>query len=115
LLLTGSIGCYTYQHGATDILVGLDSIRNFLEALIIPELLDRTNVDAMPLLRSTCIKFVYMFRNQVPDEFVAQFVDLFADYLRATAIVTQSYAAACIDKLLIKPQMQNPRVTVLNE
>jgi hypothetical protein len=56
--------------------------------LIIPELVDSSSVDAFPLLRSTCIKFVYMFRNQVPDDFVAKFVDLFADYLRSSMIVT---------------------------
>lgn len=96
-------------------MVGLDDVRNYLEALIIPELIDRTNVEALPLLRTTCIKFVYMFRNQVPDEFVAQFADLFADYLRSSAIVTQAYAAASIEKMLLKRQLANKNVSVLND
>jgi hypothetical protein len=54
-----------------------------LEALIIPELLNTQQLDAFPLLSATCVKFVYMFRNQVPDDFVAKFVDLFADYLKS--------------------------------
>jgi len=56
-----------------------------------------------------------MFRNQVPDEYVATFVELFADYLRASTIVTQSYAAASIEKLLLKKKMLNKNEMVLND
>jgi len=56
-----------------------------------------------------------MFRNQVPDEFVTKFVDLFADYLRSTMIVTQSYAAASIEKLFLKRSLYNKNVPVLTE
>ncbi len=115
LLLTASIGCYTYQHGATEILVPQESFQNYLEALIIPELIDSANIDALPLLRATCIKFVYMFRNQVPDDFVTKFVDLFADYLKSSMIVTQSYAAASIEKLFLKRSLHNKNVPVLTD
>ena len=56
-----------------------------------------------------------MFRNQIPDEFVTQFVDLFAGYLQSTMIVNQSYSAASIEKLLLKRQLLNKNLTVLNE
>ena len=115
MLITASIGCYTYQHGATEIIVSQESFQNYLEALIIPELVNTQQLDAYPLLRATCIKFVYMFRNQVPDDFVAKFVDLFADYLRSQMIVTQSYAAASIEKLLMKRSLQNKDAMVLND
>ena len=78
-------------------------------------MVDTQAIDSLPLLRATCIKFVYMFRNQVPDDFVAKFVDLFADYLRSSMIVTQSYAAASIEKMLLKRSLANKNVPVLNE
>lgn len=40
-------------------------------------------LDNLPVLKSTCIKFVYMFRNQVPDNYVIEFVKLFTDYLKS--------------------------------
>lgn len=83
--------------------------------MIIPELVDGQSIDALPLLRATCIKFVYMFRNQVPDDFAAKFVELFADYLRSEHVVTQSYAAASIEKLLLKKQLLNKSLPVFND
>lgn len=74
-----------------------------------------SSIDTLPLLRATCIKFVYMFRNQIPDEYVSTFVNLFADYLKASMVVNQSYAAASIEKLLMKRQLLNKNLPVLTE
>lgn len=40
---------------------------------------------------------------------------MFADYLGSTSIVTQSYAAANIEKMLIKNSMTNNSQKVINE
>jgi len=40
LLITASIGCYTFQHGATELLISQESFQNYLQGLIIPELVD---------------------------------------------------------------------------
>lgn len=48
------------------------------------------------------MKFVYMFRVQIPSEHTLNFVGLFAEHLKSESIVNQSYAAACIDKFLTK-------------
>jgi len=40
LLITASIGTYTYQHGASEILVPQESFQNYLDTLVIPELAD---------------------------------------------------------------------------
>jgi len=45
-----------------------------------------------------------MFRNQIPDSYVPEFVNLFSEYLKSESPVNQSYAAACIEKLLIRKQ-----------
>ena len=70
LIITASISCYTYQHGATELLVDNNMLGSYLQQLVIPELQvpQGQNIDDLPILKATCIKFVYMFRNQVEDE-----------------------------------------------
>jgi len=43
-----------------------------------------------------------MFRNQIPDEHTQTFVNLFSEFLKSSSKVNQSYAAACIEKLVVK-------------
>ena len=61
------------------------------------------------------MKFVYMFRNQIMDEHVPLFVQLFSDYLKSEQEVNQSYASACIEKLLIRKSTNDKTKNVLNE
>ena len=72
---------------------------SYIEQLVLPEL--QYNVEDFPILKATCIKFVYMFRNQIPQNFVVSFLDLLANFLQSSSIVNQSYAAACIEKFLV--------------
>ena len=43
-----------------------------------------------------------MFRNQLPDHFVPVFMDKVSDFLTSDSPVNQSYAAATIEKLLLR-------------
>lgn len=54
-----------------------------------------------------------MFRNQIPDSYVPLFVDKVADFLQSQSPVNQSYAAACIEKLLIRKTNNNTGVPIL--
>lgn len=78
-----------------------ESLFGYIQNLILPELQEE-EVDKLNLLKATCIKFVYMFRNQIPDEHVQLYLNEFTKFLKSMSIVNQSYAAACIEKLLIK-------------
>ena len=85
LIITAGIGTYTYQHGANDIRVSPELLVNYIQSLIVPELqmVEGQSIDNLAIVKATCIKFVYMFRNQIPDEFVIEFVKLFSDYLKS--------------------------------
>jgi len=117
LIITASINCYTYQHGATEVRITPQLLETYLSELIVRELQieAQSPMDALPVLKATCIKFVYMFRNQIPDNYVLEFVKLFASYLRSSQPVNQSYAAACIEKLLIRKSQANPSQPVLTQ
>jgi len=78
-----------------------EQLHAYISELILPELQEQ-EVDNLQLLKATCMKFVYMFRVQVPAEHTLNFVNLFTQHLNSTSIVNQSYAAACIDKFLLK-------------
>jgi exportin-2 (importin alpha re-exporter) len=101
LLITASISQYTYRSGATEINIPEENLWQYITQLVIPEL-QETEIDNLQVLKATCIKFVYMFRNQIPDEHTQQFISLFSNFLNSMSIVNQSYAAACIEKLLVK-------------
>ena len=59
-------------------------------------------MEKLPVLKATCLKFVFMFRNQLPDDQVLNFMQLAANHLSSPAEVNKSYAAAVIEKLLLK-------------
>ena len=101
LLITASISSYTYKNGATDLKIPEETLFAYIQNLVVPEL-QEDEIDNLPLLKATCIKFVYMFRNQIPDEHVQTYLGIFAKFLKSMSVVNQSYAAACIEKLLIK-------------
>jgi len=76
---------------------------------VIPELqVNGNNLDDLPLLKSSCMKFVYFFRNQIPDAHVPTVVNMMADYLKSEFVVNQSYASACIEKMLIRKSLSDP-------
>lgn len=77
----------------------------YIEQLVMPELQEQ-EIDRLPILKATCIKFIYMFRNQIPDGHTHTFLSIFSRFLTSMSIVNQSYAAACIEKLLTKKNQQ---------
>lgn len=101
LIITASITQYTYRAGAEQILIPFDLLGQYLEGLVLPEL-QEPQVDHLSQLKATCVKFIYMFRNQIPDQMVPQVVDMIANFLRSASFVNQSYAAACLEKLLLR-------------
>lgn len=115
LIITASIGQYTYRSGAEQILIPFEMLASYLDQLVMPELSEE-KIDNLPLLKATCIKFIYMFRNQLPDQYVPVLLDKIADFLRSQNFVNQSYAAACIEKLLLRKQIggNNPIFTPQN-
>ncbi len=62
LLITASIGSYTYSYGATELLISQQDLFNYMDQLIIPEL-NSQNIDELPIIKSTAMKFIYFFRN----------------------------------------------------
>ena len=82
LIITASISQYTYRAGAEQVQISFEQLASYLETLVLPEL-QEPKIDHLPILKASCLKFVYMFRNQLPDQFVPVFLDKVSDFLRS--------------------------------
>ena len=82
LIITASISQYTYRAGAEQVQISFEQLASYLETLVLPEL-QEPKIDHLPILKASCLKFVYMFRNQLPDQFVPIFLDKVSDFLRS--------------------------------
>ena len=114
LLLTATILQYSYKDGAVDIIVDQKEIFGYIQGLALPELQEAT-LDQKGILKATCIKFVYMFRNQIPGEQLTDFILLFARFLNSEKPVNQSYAAVCIEKLIAKRDWESGEPMISSE
>lgn len=74
---------------------------------MIPELGIQEGIDNLAMLKATSMKFIYFFRNQIPDAHIPQLVGMLAELLKSTNEVNKSYASACIEKLLIRKRLDN--------
>jgi hypothetical protein len=86
LIITSSIGSYTYKSGAEGLNIPIETLVSYIDQLVIPELSEE-KFDHLSLLKAACLKFVYMFRNQIPDSYVAEFVKLISNYMKSENIV----------------------------
>ena len=119
----------TEKAGGSSVLTDLIDVQRFFASVILPELTSQ-DVNGFPMLKAGALKFVIMFRNQLSKEAVIQiFRDLdrsivtelniahewkrisktvtiqifhlLVRFLIAESNVVHSYAAYCIEKLLV--------------
>ncbi|KAG6427215.1 hypothetical protein SASPL_111457 [Salvia splendens] len=90
----------TKKASGTSISTDLVDVESFFGSVIVPELRSQ-DVDGFPMLKAGSLKFFTMFRNQIPK---AVAVSLLPDVVRclvSESNVVHSYAASCIEKLLL--------------
>lgn len=85
------------------------NITEFAQNHIIPELQNLT-VNAVPIVKATCIKYIMCFRAVLPKEMILAVLPLIIKCLNAESVVVHTYAAATIEKILC---FRNPTGTVL--
>ncbi|CAJ1447658.1 unnamed protein product [Effrenium voratum] len=75
------------------------NVLDFFSSLVVPELTSEP-LTQRPMLRASCLKFVTVFRNQLPREQVGQILPAICKHITAESAVVHTYAAICIEKLL---------------
>ncbi|KAJ6320195.1 hypothetical protein OIU78_015556 [Salix suchowensis] len=86
--------------GGTSVSTDLVDVQSFFASVIVPELQSQ-DVNAFPMLKAGALKFFTMFRNQIPKTLVLQLFPYLIQFLGAESNVVHSYAASCIEKLLL--------------
>jgi len=90
----------TAKHGITQT-NELVNLSEFCSAHVIPELSNLSNTAQLPIVKADCIKYVMVFRSQLPPDAVKASLPSLVQLLTSPAVVVHTYAAAAIDKILI--------------
>uniref|UniRef100_A0A1D1XSY5 Exportin-2 n=1 Tax=Anthurium amnicola TaxID=1678845 RepID=A0A1D1XSY5_9ARAE len=78
----------------------LINVENFFTSAIIPELQSR-DVNAMPMLKAGALKFFTVFRSQIPKQAAILLLPEVIRFLASESNVVHSYAANCIENMLL--------------
>ena len=90
----------TKKAGGTSVSTDLVDVQSFFGSVIVPELQSQ-DVNGFPMLKAGALKFFTMFRNHIPKQFAVQLFPDLIRFLGAESNVVHSYAAGCIEKLLL--------------
>ncbi|KAJ6799395.1 exportin-2 [Iris pallida] len=78
----------------------LVDVESFFTSVIVPEL-QGADVNASPMLKAGALKFFTMFREQIPKQTAIALLRNVIGFLKAESNVVHSYAANCVEKLLL--------------
>ncbi len=62
-----------------------------------------------PYLSSTAIKFIFMFRNQLPDDTLLVLLGQVSNFMKSDNYIVRSYSAATIEKLVMRKSLENQK------
>ncbi|KAK4267014.1 hypothetical protein QN277_023861 [Acacia crassicarpa] len=90
----------TKKAGASNVSTELVDVQSFFESVIVPEL-QSPDVNRHPMLKAGALKFFTMFRSHISKHLALKFFPDLVRFLSAESNVVHSYAASCIEKLLL--------------
>ncbi|KAL7197451.1 hypothetical protein ACSBR2_020068 [Camellia fascicularis] len=90
----------TKKAGGTSVSTDLVDVESFFRSVIVPELQNQ-NVDGFPMLKAGALKFFTMFRTQISKPIAMVLIPEVVRFLGSESNVVHSYAASCIEKLLL--------------
>ena len=90
----------TKKAGSTSLSIDLVNVRSFFESFIVHELLSE-DVNGFPMLKAAALKFFTAFRDHIPRDSTVLLFPHLVRFLGAESNVVHSYAAICIEKLLL--------------
>lgn len=90
----------TKKAGGTSLSTDLVDVQSFFGSVVVPELQSQ-DVKAYPMLKAGALKFFTMFRNQMQKSVGVALLPDVVRFLGSESNVVHSYAASCIEKLLL--------------
>ena len=99
LIIASSTKRYSFRFGATEISLTAEKLQEYIENLILPEL-EEARAKELPILKSQCLKFILIYRNFIPQDWITDLLAKLGTFLTNENLVVRNYAACCIDKFL---------------
>lgn len=90
----------TKKAGGASVSTDLVDVESFFRSVIVPELQGQ-DVNAFPMLKAGALKFFTMFRVLIPKPIAMALLGDVVRFLGSDVNVVHSYAASCIEKLLL--------------
>ncbi|GFY93580.1 cellular apoptosis susceptibility protein, putative / importin-alpha re-exporter [Actinidia rufa] len=90
----------TKKAGGTSVSTDLVDVESFFRSVVVPELQNQ-DVNGFPMLKAGALKFFTMFRNQISKPIAMALIPDVVRFLGSESNVVHSYAASCIEKLLL--------------
>ena len=90
----------TKKAGGSLVSTDLVDVQSFFASVIVPKLKGQ-DVNGFPMLKAGALKFFTMFRNQISKDVIVQIFQGLVWFLVAESNLVHSYAASCIEKLLL--------------
>lgn len=94
------ISLSTVKASGPNVLTGFFDLQSFFTLVVVPELQSQ-DVNSFPLLKADALKFITVFRDQLPKVSVMPLVPEVIRFLGAESNVVHSYAAIFIEKLFL--------------
>ncbi|KAL5989404.1 hypothetical protein ACLOJK_010294 [Asimina triloba] len=96
--------------GGASASTDLVDVGSFFESIIVPELKSQ-DINGFPMLKADALKFFTTFRNQIAKQAAMALMSDVIRFLVSDSNVVHSYAANCIEKLLLVKDEGHPRYT----
>ncbi|KAK9056119.1 hypothetical protein SSX86_027207 [Deinandra increscens subsp. villosa] len=90
----------TKKAGGASVSTDFVDVESFFRLVIVPELQGQ-DVNAFPMLKAGALKFFTMFRVLIPKQVAMALLGDVVRFLSSDVNVVHSYAASCIEKLLL--------------
>jgi exportin-2 (importin alpha re-exporter) len=101
----------TKKAGGNSVSTDLVDVESFFASVIVPEL-RFPDINGYPMLKAGALKFFTMFRNHLAKPHAMELLPDVVRFLRSDSNVVHSYAASCVEKLLlVKDEHKRPRYT----
>ncbi|XP_058095879.1 exportin-2 [Magnolia sinica] len=103
----------TKKAGGSSVSTDLVNVESFFTTVIVPELQSQ-DTNGFPMLKADALKFFTTFRNQISKPVAVALIPHVIRFLGSESNVVHSYAANCIEKLLLVKDEGRPRYTSLD-
>ncbi|KAI3711452.1 hypothetical protein L2E82_41554 [Cichorium intybus] len=104
---------FATKRGGCGTLLTNNDVYSFFRSFIVPEL-QETDLNALPILKAAALKFFTMFLDLIPKTVALTFFGDVVRFIGSSYNVVHSYAANCIEKVLLNGVHSEARFTSMD-